>query len=135
MDTYLRTIEEDPSGLGAIEGVLGLDTEGVEDTFRAWLAGLATVPETGGDLSATLGIEIEEGSGDGPEVVGLPAGARTRTGLRLGSVITAIDGRPTRDMQELIRVLGDYRPGQTVTLSHRRGRVHATSDVTLLPRD
>lgn len=135
MDVYVRTIDRDPTGLGALGGVLGLDAEGVEAAFRAWVDRLPAVAETGSDLAATLGVEIEEGSGDGPKVVGLPAGARQRTGLRLGSVITAIDGRPTRDMHELIRVLGDYTPGQTVTLNHRRGRVHATSDVTLLPRD
>ncbi|MEM7628354.1 MAG: tetratricopeptide repeat protein [Planctomycetota bacterium] len=135
MDVYVRTIDNDPSGLAALGGVLEMTVDEVEAAFRAWLGALPAVPETGSDLSATLGVEIEEGSGDGPEVVGLPTGARSRTGLRLGSVITAIDGRPTRDMRELIRVLGSYRPGETVTLSHRRGRVHAASEVVLLARE
>ncbi len=134
-ETYERTHRADPSGLTALRRALAIESQDrLESRFREWVAALPDVPETGGDLAATLGVEIEEGTGDGPKVVHLPSGARERTGLRLGSVITAINGRPTRDMHELIRVLGSYVPGETVTLHHRRGRVHKTSTVRLLPR-
>lgn len=132
---YTATYDADPTGLAALRAAAGFDDQdALEADFRAWIARLPAVPETGSDLAATLGIEIEEGTGDGPRVAKLPPGARERTGLRLGSVITAIDGRPTRDMNELIRVLGSYRPGDTVTLSTRRGRVHETTPAELLPR-
>lgn len=135
-DTYENTYTTDPSGLAALHTVTGFeDQQSLEDDFLAWVRALPTVPETGSDLPATLGVEIEEGTGDGPKVVALPTGSRKRTGLRLGSVITAINARPTRDMHELIRVLGSYAPGDTVTLHHRRGRLHTTSDVQLLPRN
>ncbi|MEQ8850488.1 MAG: hypothetical protein RIB32_01750 [Phycisphaerales bacterium] len=133
---YEATYRDDPTGLTALRRALAVESQDqLEDQFRAWVAALPDVPETGDDLTATLGVEIEEGTGDGPKVVRLPSGARERTGLRLGSVITAIDARPTRDMHELIRILGDYAPGDTVTLHHRRGRIHKTSDVRLLPRE
>ncbi len=137
--TFFREYEDthraDPTGLTALRRALAIESQDeLETSFRDWIAALPDVPETGDDLTASLGVEIEEGTGDGPKVVNLPRGARERTGLRLGSVITAIDGRPTRDMHELIRVLGSYAPGDTVTLHHRRGRVHKTSDVRLLPR-
>lgn len=133
---YAATYETDPTGLAALRAAAGFeDQDALEADFRRWVGALPDVPETGSDLAATLGIEIEEGTGDGPKVVNLPAGARARTGLRLGSIITAINGRPTRDLSELIRVLGTYAPGDTVTLSARRGRVHTAHEVELLPRE
>ncbi len=132
--TYTQQYRADPTGISALETVLGKELDDIEQDFQAWIDALETVPETGSDLKATLGIEIENGTGDGVVVRGLPGDARSRTGLRLGSVITAIDGKPTRDLFELIRILGKYQPGQTVTLHHRRGTVHETSRVKLLAR-
>ena len=132
--TYTAHFQDDPSGIKALEDTLGKEIDEIDDDFEKWVEALTRVPETGSDLSATLGIEIQNGTGDGVVVKVLPGDARSRTGLRLGSVITAINGRPTRDLLELIRVLGDYGPGQTVTLNHRRGTIHSTSDVKLLSR-
>ena len=129
---YTEQYSSDSTGILAMEMVLEKEIDEIQTDFSAWIDELETVPETGGDLSATLGIEIETGSGDGVVVKGLPGNARSRTGLRLGSVITAIDDHPTRDLFELIRILGKYRPGQTVTLHHRRGKIHSTSQVKLL---
>ncbi len=133
--TYTRTFDQDPVGLLALRQTLDLEQPEIEQRYRDWLEALPTVAETGGDLPATLGITIENGTGDGVRVSELPPGSRKRTGLRIGSSITHINGRPTRDLQELIRVLADYVPGETVTLTHRRGTVHSTSDIELLPRE
>lgn len=131
---YTENIGADPSGYKSVLAATRTEPDELEAQYRDWVRGLDTVPETGDDLDATLGIGIENGSGDGVVVKALPGNARTRTGLRLGSVITHINGRPTRDLFELIRVLGDYGPGESVTLHLRRGRIHGTSDVTLLGR-
>ncbi len=132
--TYTNEYATDPTGISALEHVLGKEIDSIEKDFRSWVEQLETVPETGSDLVATLGIEIETGTGDGVVVKGLAGNARSRTGLRLGSVITAINNHPTRDLFELIRILGQYKPGETVTLYHRRGKVHSESEVTLLAR-
>lgn len=131
---YCAHQAEDPSGYAALGAVLDLDDDELEERYRAWVRDLPSVPETGADLTATLGIEIENGEGDGVVVRGLPGDARRRTGLRLGSVITHINDRPTRDLLELIRVLGDYGPGQSVTLHVRRGTRHTTTEATLRGR-
>ncbi len=131
---YCAHYHEDRTGYASMLAVLGLEPDALEQDYRRWVGELASVPETGADLTATLGIGIENGSGDGVVVKDLPGSARTRTGLRLGSVITAINDHPTRDLFELIRVLGEYKPGDTVTLHTRRGKLHATSTVKLLPR-
>ena len=131
---YCAHFDEDPTGYASLLAVLAFEPEALEQDYRRWVGQLGTVPETGDDLTATLGIGIENGSGDGVVVKDLPGSARTRTGLRLGSVITAINDHPTRDLFELIRVLGQYKAGDTVTLHHRRGKVHSSSEVKLLPR-
>jgi S1-C subfamily serine protease len=132
---YTQTFAADPTGMQALRETLNLpDQNAVEQAYQSWLTALPMVPETGSELPATLGIEIENGDGSGVRVTGLPAGARQRTGLSVGSFITAINNRPTRDLNELIRILADYAPGDTITLSHRRGRLHHTNQVTLLPR-
>lgn len=126
----------DPRGLAAAEAVLGMELGVIEDRYRDWVRhDLPEVAETGSDLKAQIGVDIEQGEGDGPVVTKLPPGARRRTGLRRRDVITAIDGRPVRDMKELVRVLADYAPGETVMIAYRRVRLHATTDITLQPRD
>lgn len=131
---YTEHFDDDPTGIAALEAVLGKDITKIEDDFRTWIDGLDMVAETGADLQATLGIEIETGSGDGVVVTGLPRGSRARTGLHLKSVITAINDQPTRDLFELIRVLSQYKAGDTVTLHHRRGTVHSQSQATLIEK-
>lgn len=133
---YTQTFDQDPTGLTALRDTLGFDDQNqLEAAYQDWITSLPMVAERGSDLPATLGIEIENGDGTGVRVTGLPAGARQRTGLSVGSFITAINNRPTRDLNELIRVLADYNPGDTITLSHRRGRLHHTTEVTLQPRN
>lgn len=131
---YTREYQQDKTGILSLETTLGKEITEIEKDYRNWIDGLETVAETGADLSATLGIDIETGTGDGVVVKKLPGNARSRTGLHTGSVITAINGHPTRDLLEFIRILGQYSPGQTITLDHRRGSIHTQSKVVLLKR-
>ncbi|MCH8507362.1 MAG: PDZ domain-containing protein [Phycisphaerales bacterium] len=133
--TYTETFDDDPTGLTALRDTLGHESQGdLEQAYQRWIDSLPMVAETGSDLPATLGVEVQNGDGTGVRVSALPIGARQRTGLSVGSFITAINDRPTRDLHELIRVLADYAPGDTVTVSHRRGRLHHTNEITLQPR-
>jgi S1-C subfamily serine protease len=65
-------------------------------------------------------------------------GARARDGqgrsLVKGDVITAINGRPTREMAELVRVLSQFSPGEAVEVSYRRGSRHGEVSVTLVTK-
>ncbi|MBL4590940.1 MAG: hypothetical protein JKY96_03165 [Phycisphaerales bacterium] len=131
---YLQTYNSDPTGIKALEQAFNLEIDAIEKDYRKWIAALPTIPETGADLTATLGIGIKNGSGDGVLVSSLPGSSRRRTGLHTQEVITAINNRPTRDLFEFIRVLGDYRAGQTITLSTRRGIKHHQREVKLLAR-
>lgn len=132
---YDAGFAEDATGLAAFERALAMPAAEVDRDFRVWVRALPMVPEQVRQGSASLGVEVEPGDGDGPRIVGVNRRpGQPRIALRLGDVITAIDGRTTRDMQELVRVLGDYTPGETVEVGYRRGRLHGTAEVTLVPR-
>ncbi len=131
---YLESYNEDRTGIAALEQAMGMELDEIEEDYRAWVGALATVPETGSDLDATLGIGIENGDGDGVVVTSLSSVARRRTGLHVGEVIWSINGRATRDLFEFIRVLGSYEAGETVVLSTRRGAKHHERSVELRAR-
>lgn len=131
---YLDSYDQDPTGLTAVHDVTGLEGEELDRAYRAWVAQLQKVPETGSDLKATLGISVENGTGDGVAVQALGVEARRRTGLTLGMVITSIEGRATRDLHEMIRVLGSYRAGDVVTVGWRKGSLHGENEIELLAR-
>jgi len=130
---FTENYKNDPTGVETLRTTLGGDWRTIERDYRAWLRNLEEVPEEIDRGMASIGVAIEPGSGDGPIVANV---VFRRTGLDLikGDVITAIDGRPTRDMGELVRVLADYQPGQIVTLRYRRGSRHGTTQVTLVPK-
>lgn len=126
----------DPSGVAAMEHVLNMPADAIEDAYREWVRNeLPMVAETGSDLSGVLGVDIEQGEGSGPTVTRVPREARQRTGLRRLDIITAIDGRPVRDMKELIRVLSAYGIGETVRVQYTRVKIRGTADITLIARE
>ncbi|MBL9031969.1 MAG: PDZ domain-containing protein [Phycisphaerae bacterium] len=133
---YTRDHAADPTGLRAIEAALGKDLPAIEADYRAWLRALPTVAEQIKPGRAGLGVEVDPGTGDGPTIAEIPPrdSAARAAGLRRGDAITAIDGKPTRDLNELVRILGEHQVGDEVEVSFRRGKTHATARVKLGPR-
>lgn len=129
---YCKTYSKDPTGLFALQQTLGLEMDEINKRYQSWISDLEEVAETGSDLDATLGISVENGTGDGVVITELTPEARRRSGLRLGSIITGINKRATRDLHELIRVLGDYEAGDTVQVRWRRGTIHGENSVELV---
>jgi hypothetical protein len=143
--TYTGTgkggFKEDPSGRAAFEVVLGKPIKDVERDFRKWVATLPEVAEEPGRGPANLPVDVGIGSGAGPVVkidnmaeLMTPGVKQTNTqGLRDKDVITAIDAKPVRDLNDLARVLGEYEAGATVTVAYIRGKVHGELKVKLVP--
>ena len=130
---FLADTNEDPSGYASILAVLGTDDAGLERRYRDWVRDLPAVPEAGGrEGRAGLGVDIDMGTGDGPVVTAVVSRTARQSALRLGDVIYAVNGRPTREVMELVRVLGSYAPGERVTLSLRRGSRHLTAEIPLV---
>ena len=132
---YTAHYAEDPTGVQAIEAVMGMPILDVEKDYRTWVRQLPEVAEQTKVGQASIGAEVEAGAGDGPVIVEIDRrGPAREAGLRLRDVITAIDGQPTRDLNELVRVLGERQPGDTVEISYRRRQEHGTVRITLVPR-
>lgn len=134
---YTEHLAEDPTGAASLEAVLAMPLDDVQADFVAWLRVLPEVAEARTDgtisgLAATLGVELDPGKGEGPVVRRVRAAQAQRAGLRPRDVITSLDGRPTRDLNELVRVLGEMFPGQSVELTVRRRDDHLDLTAQLL---
>ncbi len=135
---YTAHFADDPTGVEAIESVLGMTIEEVQEDFRGWVVRLEEAPEarsdgTIGGLDVSLGVQVDPGRGEGPIITGVSREARA-SGLRVRDVITAIEGRPVRDMNDFVRVLADYRAGQTVRVRVHRRKAHMELEVRVVPR-
>jgi putative serine protease PepD len=81
---------------------------------------------------AYLGVRIGD-TGDGVYVGEVTAGTpASKAGIRVGDVITAVNGTPTPTSDDLGSVLAGLRPGQTAKVSvTRQDGTRATINVTL----
>jgi hypothetical protein len=139
---YTAHFAEDATGVKSLEAVLGAPVSELNKRLRAWIKALKEVPEEILPGKASLGVEVEVQAADGVAIVGIttPPGFRGRRptslageegDLRVNDVIRAIEGRPTRDMAELVRVLGGFEPGQVVEVELRRGAQVVSAKVRL----
>jgi hypothetical protein len=136
-DAYVKDFDTDPTGALALEQATGTTLEEFDADLAAWLDTLPMVAEDMNDLTATIGADLDPGTGDGPRVSGFGAATRASKNpgtdtLKLGSIISHVNGHPTRDLHELIRVLAPHAPGDAVTLTTRRGKIVTEVTTTLV---
>lgn len=142
---YTEHYAEDPTGVKSFEAVLGAPAAELNKRLRSWMRELPEAPEEIRSGMASLGVEVEVQAGDGVAVVGIsvPPDFRGRRPvvqpgvegeLRVNDVIRSINGRPTRDMAELVRVLGGFKPDEVVEVEVRRGAQTATIRMKLLKK-
>lgn len=128
---FAEHYREDPTGVASIEATLEGDLDAINERYTEFCRSLPKVPEEIRRGMPSLGVEIDgAGTGEGLRISARPP-RNTAGDLRLNDIITHIDGRPTRDYWELVRVLTSYEPGQTVNVSYRRVRLHQQTQVTL----
>jgi S1-C subfamily serine protease len=104
----------DPQLGGAAAGIgFAIPSNDVRD-YAAQIIRNGRVTET---HRAYLGISIAN-TGTGVYIGSVTAGGpASKAGLKVGDVITAVDGKPTLTLDALSTALASKRPGQTVTLS------------------
>ena len=71
-------------------------------------------------IVAQLGLNVKDGALIADVAPGSPA---ARTGLRVGDVVTEVDGAPVRGESDLARAVDAERPGSPLTLTVIRGAV------------
>lgn len=68
-----------------------------------------------------------------PQVAGLTPGGAAEKLLKVGDVITEVDGRAVSSSQEAVDAIGGKKPGEDVALTIERGDAERTVDVTTRP--
>jgi M6 family metalloprotease-like protein len=83
--------------------------------------GATSRPLVSGESRPILGIQVEE-TADGLRVDQVTADSpAAAAGLRVGDLLTRIDGQPVGSRDQLVGSLGGRRPGDVVTVVLRRG--------------
>jgi hypothetical protein len=134
-ESYTGTFREDESGLQALLAVTQTDAKSFDRMFKQWLNELPAVAEEIKPGMASLGVEINPGEGDGVEITTVTRPRRELGELRIGDVMTALNGKPVRDVAELVRVLSTMAPGETVTVSYRRGKKTGETSIVLIAKE
>jgi hypothetical protein len=141
---FVTGFDEDPTGGGALVAVFEMPLDRIEERYHAWLAALPAVAEDIPLGGANLPFTVEPAAGgigtagDGLQITTFPPIPKRERGkpaperLRMRDVVTAIDGKPVRDLAELVRVLGECTPGQEVEVSFRRGTITGTARAVLV---
>lgn len=137
------------AGTKAFETVFAQPLKKTDKEFRFWVRKLPEVAEEIREGMASLGVEVETGTGDGVTITSIiePPGkgghaniipALSLRGvkgeLRVGDVITAVGGQATRDVSELVRVLGVKKPGEDVVVAYRRRSQTGEATMKLIAR-
>ena len=97
--------------------------------------GTAEHPIIGVELDVSYpgpGARVALRSVNGQSAV-VPGGPADQAGIQPGDVITAIDGQPVADAEELIVAIRTHSPGDTVTLTIKRDGQESDVSVTLAP--
>lgn len=127
---YNKLNHDDPNGIKALEQVLAKPIAEIEKDWRRWARQLPEVPDANMNIKAVLPFNTEN-AGDGVRIIDMPVQDGVRAGLRVNDIITAIDDKPVREMNEYARVLSTYRVDDVVKVAYRRGRIIGEARVKL----
>ena len=106
-----------------------------KELSRPWL-GIRYQPLDAG-IATRNGLSVTEGawiSSDGTTAAVESGGPADKAGLKANDVITAVDGTSVSVKHPLIELVGQHAPGETVTLTVRRGADELTVQVKLTTR-
>jgi serine protease Do len=104
------------------------------------ISGVGITPDTASRFAAGEGVAVARVAPGGPaDRAGIQGGNQTanlgsRQMITGGDIITAIDGRPVKDMSELQSVISSDKVGQRVTITLQRAQKTLDVPVTLADR-
>jgi putative serine protease PepD len=126
----IETNNQNAQGEGSNSGV-GFATPSNTDVRIA-----NEIIKTGKAHNAYVGVSLSPNSSGGAEISrsgqGVVAnGPAARAGLQPGDVITAVNGHPVNTTNQFVATIANYAPGDTVTLTVKRGGQTKTIKLTL----
>ncbi len=132
---YVENYKEDRTGKAAFEIVLKKPIKEIDKDFRQWLKQLPDVAVDIRPGMANLPFVVDAGAGEGVVVASIP-GARGN-GIKARDVITALNGRPVRDLYDYARLLSEFQPGVSIDVAYKRPMAkgdaeHRTAKVLLI---
>jgi putative serine protease PepD len=81
---------------------------------------------------AFVGVFLNSSSSGGAQISSVQSGSpASSAGLHQGDLVTAIDGKAIGSTQQFIETVDSYSPGQTITLTVKRGSGTRTIKLTL----
>jgi putative serine protease PepD len=81
---------------------------------------------------AYVGVDLSSSSTGGAQVKGVQPGAPASTaGIRTNDLITAVNGKPVSSTEQFIAAVNNYSPGQSITVTIKRGGQTKQVKVTL----
>ncbi|GAB5496191.1 MAG: hypothetical protein Phyf2KO_12710 [Phycisphaerales bacterium] len=134
-EDYTTSYSEDPQGLSALLRTLGVSDKQFDKDFRAWALGLEEVYEQNSPPNLGIGVVLDVSPGDGPVVLQVTHRSAQTAGLRPGDVITGLNNRSVRDLNEFYRVLTGLRKGQRVEIDYRRRTQHKSGKIEITDRE
>ena len=130
---YTAGFKEDPTGMTALLETLGMDSaEEFDRAIRMWARELPKVYEQNSPPSLGIGVVLDISPGDGPIVRQVLSRSAKDAGLRRGDILTGMNGRSVRDLNEFYRVLTGLREGQQIEVTYRRRSQHKRAKVAVV---
>ncbi|MFP4104605.1 MAG: PDZ domain-containing protein [Phycisphaerae bacterium] len=118
---FKRTCTGDPTGRQALQRVLSAQMFRIQKDWTRWVGRLKLPAAERRSGQARLGAIVAVHP-QGVKIVTLPDGSAAKQAgrLKVGDVITRIDGKPVRNMAEFVAAVRSCRAMQTVTIILKR---------------
>lgn len=119
-DAYTAGYEADPTGVAAMEKVLGKKLDDAEADWLKWVERAKAAPVALPPNHAYLGVRVEPET-DGVQVTQVVGGsAADNAGIRAGDVIFKIDSRDVIDPGDLILLVDGKKVGDKLKVQFKR---------------
>ncbi len=120
-EAYKKGYDKDPSGLKAMEKVLGRKVFQIEEDWLKWAAELKLPWGELQSAQARLGLQVHADS-DGVKVIGLIAGSAAQKAgrIQIGDIITAFNGHKVSNPAEFVGAVRTAKANQTVKVVLKR---------------
>ena len=130
-EAYKAGYDKDPTGRVALEAVLKKPVPEIQKDWEAWLLKQTPPPLFTGVNGAFVGVRFEQAN-DGLVADNVVAdGPAAKAGLHQGDVLVGLDEVEVRDREAFVPLLATHKPGETVTMSVRRGKDYLSVPVVL----